>query len=61
MNELFLDTRAAADIWIELHKTIREQAATMDIDDPERDPLTFQERQLYDALTIRFNNSFLTR
>jgi hypothetical protein len=54
--ELLLDTRAAAEIWIELHRTIREQK-TRDantVDGFEKDPLSESERDLYDALTQRF-------
>jgi hypothetical protein len=56
--ELILDTRAAADIWIEMHKTIREakglNATSFDGFPP--DPLSLSERQLYEALTERFNS-----
>ncbi len=54
--ELFIDTRAATDIWLGLHQTIREQKTrdTNTISGDEIDPLTFQERDLYDALTRRF-------
>lgn len=60
--ELFLDTRAAADIWIELHKTIRESEKLpkwIHPLEPEpgpstEDPLSVDERQLYNALTRRF-------
>ena len=54
--ELFLETRAAADIWIELHRTIREQKSrdSNTVDGFDEDPLSSSERNLYDALTQRF-------
>lgn len=60
--ELFIDTRAAADIWIELHKTIRESEKLPKWVHPleqepgpsTEDPLSVDERQLYNALTRRF-------
>jgi len=56
-KELLIDTRAAVDVWIELHKTIREAKEREDMDGViPPDVLTYQERQLYDALTQRLNN-----
>ena len=53
---LFIDTRAATDLWLAMHQTIREQKNrdTNTISGDEIDPLTLQERALYDALTRRF-------
>ena len=57
IHELILETRSAADIWIELHRTIRE--SDFPVTRPEHpfdlmDALKPSERELYDALTKRF-------
>lgn len=54
--ELFLNTREAADLWLAMHQSIREQKArdaNTNLTDGI-DPLTQEERSLYDALTSRF-------
>jgi hypothetical protein len=54
--ELFLETKPAADIWIELHRTIRERNSSCVPDDVlvPNPGLSESESRLYSLLTQRF-------